>query len=103
MAENLKKERISEVKTENLSFFSWDLGEEITIKQYLKRLLKTLWEEGEQFNGKRPFGNSGWKWDLYIPLIKNGVLEGEIDKEGFIEAVDEQKGEKIISEIINNL
>lgn len=31
-----------------------------TIRDYLKALLLRLWEQGEGFDGKRPFGNSGW-------------------------------------------
>jgi hypothetical protein len=40
--------------------FDSDAGDNITIRDYLRILLETLWEEGEGFSGKRPFGNSGW-------------------------------------------
>lgn len=40
-----------------------------TIRDYLKRLLVLVWEEGDCFDGKRPFGNSGWDHDIYSTLI----------------------------------
>jgi hypothetical protein len=41
-----------------------DIGE-VTIREYLRTLLSELWREEESFNGKRPFGNSGWQYDVY--------------------------------------
>ena len=35
-----------------------------SIRGYLKTLLTTLMAEGEGFSGKRPFGNSGWEYEL---------------------------------------
>ena len=46
-----------------------------TIKDYLIRLLLTVWDEGERFSGKRPFGNSGWEYDLYNALISAKIIE----------------------------
>ena len=46
-----------------------------TVREYLKMLLERLWEEGEGFSGKRPFGNSGWEYDLYAALEEKGVTE----------------------------
>jgi hypothetical protein len=55
----------------NLKFYSGDLMEDITIREFLQKLLLTLFEEMEGFSGKRPFGNSGWDGDLIICLINN--------------------------------
>lgn len=52
--------------------------ETITIREYLHKLLETLWIEGEGFSSKRPFGNSGWENDLIIPLVKAGFVEGKL-------------------------
>jgi len=46
-----------------------------TVKGYLKALLSTLWDEGEGFSGKRPFGNSGWEYDLTDALIDNKLAQ----------------------------
>lgn len=50
-----------------------------TVKGYLKALLLLLWEEGEGFSGKRPFGNSCWEYDLYRALVLGGLVEGKVD------------------------
>lgn len=42
----------------------------LTVRDYLKALLRRLWLEQEGFSGKRPFGNSGWE-----------------DEDGWIEAI----------------
>lgn len=51
-----------------------------TIRGYLKALLSELWDKGEGFSGKRPFGNSGWERELYFPLVKAGRVAGKIEK-----------------------
>jgi hypothetical protein len=56
-----------------------------TIRGYLVALLRELWAEGEGFSGKRPFGNSGWKWDLYAALVKAGFVVGTFDEDGYLE------------------
>lgn len=52
-----------------------DIGKS-TIRQYLHALLAAVWEKDEGFSGKRPFGNSGWKWHVYEPLVKHGLIPG---------------------------
>lgn len=55
--------------------FDSDAGDDLTVRGYLRELLATLWSEGESFSGKRPFGNSGWEYDLYKPLGKAGMID----------------------------
>lgn len=62
----------------NISFYYADLDETLTIRDYFKALLDRLWEQGEGFSGKRPFGNSGWEYDLQRPLVMAGVIAGTI-------------------------
>ena len=38
------------------------------IKDKFAELFKLLWADPEGFNGKRPFGNSGWKQDIVYTL-----------------------------------
>lgn len=76
-----------------------------SIKQYLKLLLERVWQEEESFSGKRPFGNSGWSYDLYKPLVIAGMVEGEII-DGFLEILsDESKREAdlLIFDVIDAL
>lgn len=49
-----------------------------TVGDYLIALLAKVWQEGEEFNGKRPFGNSGWEYELYLPLVRAGYVVGTI-------------------------
>lgn len=47
-----------------------------TVGGYLARLVGQLWQLGEGFSGKRPFGNSGWEYDVYTALAKARLIEG---------------------------
>lgn len=69
----------------NMAFKSTDLQKELTIRQFLKELLTTLFQEGECFSGKRPFGKSGWTYDMEKALINSGVIHGTFDEWGYIE------------------
>lgn len=86
----------------NLEMECSDSGSK-TIGEYLKKLLVELWKEGDGFSGKRPFGNSGWEYDLYKPLISAGLCKGKLDKDGFIAEVDKKQAHLIILSLINNL
>lgn len=74
-----------------------------TIGEYLIKLLLTLWKEGEGFDGKRPFGNSGWEYELYQPLIKAGVVKGELDEDGYIASLDKSEAYSLIRRTIENM
>lgn len=74
-----------------------------TVRGYFKALLTRLFEEDEGFSGKRPFGNSGWTWDLAQPLIKAGVVEGKFDEDGYVEEVDEPAFNATIFRLIGAL
>lgn len=88
----------------DLKFYCDDLDEEVTIRQYLHRLLWTLWKEEEGFSGKRPLGNSGWRSDLAKPLVLAGVIEGSIDAdEGYLEDCDDDAMEAEVFKLINEL
>ena len=62
----------------------------ITLGEYFDDLLMTLWEQGEGFSGKRPFGNSGWENDVYIALLAAQATAGYIsfDEDGWVEDFD---------------
>lgn len=86
-----------------LPMTSDDVPEAKTIREYLVCLLKELWRSGEGFSGKRPFGNSGWEYDMYIPLIKAKVVRGEINGDGYLEEVDSDAARKVITQAIKAL
>lgn len=74
-----------------------------TIRDYLKTLLKVLFIEGEGFSGKRPFGESGWKIDLYLSLVQGGIIVGTIDEDGYLKDCDYTAGDSILQEAIDSL
>lgn len=74
-----------------------------TVRDYLKNLLSKLWEEDEGFSGKRQFGNSGWRYDIYAALITAGVVEGKLDSYHCVEDVDDAAADKLIQEAIKAL
>ena len=75
----------------------------VTIRDYLIKILTLVWQDQECFDGKRPFGNSGWDYDLYGPLIEAGLITGRLDEDGFIEDVDTEAGDKLVLTAIAEL
>jgi len=67
-----------------------DAGGQMTIREYLCALLTKLWEKGERFSGKSPFGNSGWEYDLYAALISAGAVEGDLDEDGRLDRISQE-------------
>lgn len=81
--------------------FSCNAGDDITIKDYMFKILDAFWYEQESFSGKRPLGDSGWQYDLYYPLIKEGLVEGKIDEEyQTVEDVEDVEADTLIRDII---
>ena len=75
-----------------------------TVRGYLVALLATLWREEEGFSGKRPFGNSSWQYDLYVPMIRAGIVDGALDENGFyVEHCDVPAADKLILAAIQSL
>ena len=70
---------------------------ETTIRGYLIELIKVAWDE------KRAFGNSGWHYDLYLPLVEAGLIPGKLDENGYLEDCDSAAGERMIFEAIDAL
>jgi hypothetical protein len=74
-----------------------------TVRGYLVALLATLWREQEGFSGKRPFGNSDWQYDIYVGMIKAGIVGGQIDEDGYVEQADVATADKLILAAIQSL
>lgn len=51
-----------------------------TVRDYLVALLLEVWDQEQGFSGKRPFGNSGWQYEIYVPLIRAGLVPGSLDE-----------------------
>lgn len=79
-------------------------GDKCTIREYLQQLLLHLWDDPESFSGKKPFGDSGWEFDLYHALVKAKVVKGELDEDDNVEDIDDPKAaHKIIRELIEEM
>lgn len=63
----------------DLRFQGNDFDEPTTIREYLSMVVSELLANPEGFNGKRPFGNSGWKHGFIAPLIMAGCISGRVD------------------------
>jgi hypothetical protein len=79
-----------------------DAPGETTVRGYLVALLGVAWESRENYNA---WGNSGWEYDLYRPLINAGFLtEAEISGFGFVLPENEKaKGARLIAGAIEAL
>lgn len=81
-------------------------AEASTVREYLVKLLLTLWVEGEGFSGKKPFGNSNWECELYRALVKAGLVDGGFDEDDDLDyrfANDqEDEANKLISDAIRS-
>lgn len=74
-----------------------------TVRDYLKRLLKEVWEEEECFNGKRPFGNSGWQKEVAESLVKAGIMKGRMDEDGYLDDYDQKELDHLVLAAIEAL
>lgn len=79
-------------------------GGAATVGIYLINLLKMVWSEGEGFDGKRPFGNSCWEFDIYIALSEAGLIDGLTrDEDGYIDSFsyeDQNKADALVMRAI---
>lgn len=79
---------------------------ETTIRGYLVALLAGVWVEEEGFSGKRPFGNSAWKYDIYDALAKARLIEVTLDDDGHVDQFDDdqkRQAHRLIVDAINVL
>jgi hypothetical protein len=73
-----------------------------TVRDYLIRLLILVWRDGEGFDGKRPFGNSGWEHELFTTLAKAGLIQASSDEDDYYD-FDRSAGRDLIELAINEL
>lgn len=73
------------------------------LREYFYALLETLWTEGEGFSGKRPFGNSGWEYDVYAALIGAGAIDGKLNEDGYVEECDRNEAASLVFKLIEHI
>lgn len=79
-----------------------DVGR-VSIREYLCALLTKLWNEGESFKGKAPWGNSGWEYELQYALVAAGAVPGDIEPDGDEQVVTNCHDEAAANTIIFGL
>lgn len=78
-------------------------GEERTLREFFKELLKKIMREGALFNSKRPWGNSSWELSIYKMLISQGVIPGKLDEDDHVESMDDETAERVMMELIERM
>ena len=86
----------------DFEYARWDL-EPCTIRHYLVELARQCWLKEECFGGKRPFGNSGWKFDVYGALAEGGFISGTKDEDECWDNMDRVAGDVIIAACFEKL
>lgn len=79
--------------------FDSDAGDNLSIREYLSKLLLGVWDEGEGFDGKRPFGNSGWESEPIGALGQAGFIVGKME-DGYFEPMSRRDAEKFVRGLI---
>ncbi len=74
-----------------------------TIRDYLIALLRLVWRDEQCFDGKRPFGNSSWQYDIAAALVRAGWVTGSIDEDGYVETCDTRQVDALMDEAIRAL
>lgn len=70
-----------------------------SVREYLIELLNVVIRYDEDVI-KRPFGNSGWMWDLYEALAKAGYAGGVLDNDGYVEDIDRRAARSLLLEAV---
>ena len=81
-----------------------------TIGEYLMELLRLVWQDGEGFSGKRPWGNSCWELPVYEALVEWEVIKGDKTEqyhEGELDYIeydyDTKEAHKVITKLLKEM
>ena len=80
--------------------FQSDIGANETVREYLYQLLLKMWNEKEGFDGKRPFGSSGWEHDIYKALIDGEYIGGRFSDDGELSGFNESEADEFVQSMI---
>ena len=71
-----------------------------TIRALFIELALKVWNEEARFDGKRPWGNGGWKYDVYVALIAAGAVPGSLDEYDCVVECDREAIDRALTELI---
>jgi hypothetical protein len=84
-------------------YFNDEENEEVTIRDYLYKIMHSLWRNPEAFKSVAPFGVYDWQHDFYITLIDNGVVNGALEENGDVLDIDFDEVDTLMFNIIGYL
>lgn len=84
------------------TYDKWDLGK-CSIRHYLVELGQRCWTENEGFSGKRPFGTSGWRWDVFGALVAGSFVDRIVEDDGSVLECDELAAETLLTKCFKRL
>ncbi len=95
----MTNQEILDIKFESIDFD----GKKVSIRFFLKELLKQVWLDDEGFNGKRPFGFSDWKDRIYQVLAAHDLVKADYNKkDAYYDKIDTKAADKIILKLIKS-
>lgn len=74
-----------------------------TVRGFLVALTRKVWEEQEGFDGKRPWGYSGWSQAVLAALVRAGWVRGTFDEDGWLATLDEERAETLMDAALDEL
>lgn len=72
------------------------------LRKMLKDLLTMVIMQGESFDSKRPWGDGGWEFDIYLAMVQNGFVDGKIE-DFMLWEVDTTKCDEILIRCIEEI
>lgn len=81
----------------NVKFYSTQLHQLITVREFLQSVLLRYWREGEVI------GDDYWETELIIAAIGAKYVKGTVDSEGCLEEYDEEVFDKLMVHAITSL
>lgn len=77
------------------------LGDAGTVREFFLNCMRDLWVEEEGFDGKRPYGNSGWTYDIAKSLVIAGIVDGKLDEDGYLDSVEDGWHDLVLKAVLS--
>lgn len=74
-----------------------------TVREYLAGLLLKVWVDREIFDGKKPYGNSDWEYEVYAALAEAGLIETDPNADGMVTDRGCRQADELVDAAIRSL
>ena len=75
----------------------------LTVRRFLVSVMERVWENGDDFSGRRAFGHIGWRLPLYALLVSESLVTGTLRHDGSLDHCDQEADDAIIIGAIHSL